>query len=101
MRNGAFFLKEKKGISPVVTTALLLVVAVVYVVGFQGWFDEFNSGLLVGVEEDSSFGSVKIDLSSCNLSKGSKYGVVGVFGINKIDVDVIVKYFSFFLFIKV
>ena len=34
---------KKKGISPVVATALLLVVAVVAVVGFQVWFLNFQS----------------------------------------------------------
>lgn len=32
---------KKKAISPVVATALLLVVAVVSVVGFSGWFETF------------------------------------------------------------
>ncbi len=43
----------KNAISPVVATALLLVVAVVSVVGFQGWFTDFSSEVLVGVESDS------------------------------------------------
>ena len=44
----------KKGISPVVATALLLVVAVVSVVGFQGWFTEFSSSTFVDVETQTS-----------------------------------------------
>lgn len=58
-----FYLKLKSGISPVVATALLLVVAVVSVVGFQGWFSDFSSKVLVDVEEDSSssFNSVKVE----------------------------------------
>ena len=36
---------NKKGISSVVATALLLVVAVVAVVAFQIWFISYNSGL--------------------------------------------------------
>ena len=45
---------NKFGVSPVVATALLLVVAVLSVVGFQGWFDNFSSSILVDVERDSS-----------------------------------------------
>jgi hypothetical protein len=51
---GTIFRKSKKAISPVVATALLLVVAVVSVVGFQGWFTEFSSSMLVDVETQSS-----------------------------------------------
>jgi flagellin-like protein len=47
-------LNSKKAISPVVATALLLVVAVVSVVGFQGWFSEFSSSMFVDVETQSS-----------------------------------------------
>ena len=35
----------KKGISPVLATALLLVVSVIFVVGFQTWFTSFQQGL--------------------------------------------------------
>jgi flagellin-like protein len=45
---------SKKGISPVVATALLLVVAVVAVVGFQGWFSEFSSSTFTDVELQTS-----------------------------------------------
>ncbi|MFW6285665.1 MAG: BspA family leucine-rich repeat surface protein [Nanoarchaeota archaeon] len=45
------YLINKKTISPVVATALLLVVAVV---GFQGWFQTYSSGLFSKVEQDSS-----------------------------------------------
>jgi len=48
---------NKKGISPVVATALLLVVAVVAVVGFQTWFNTYQSGLNVKVEQQSKAGS--------------------------------------------
>ncbi len=53
----------KKCISPVVATALLLVVAVVSVVGFQGWFNEFSSSVFVEVESDSSSstGAVRVE----------------------------------------
>lgn len=47
----------KKAISPVVATALLLVVAVVAVVGFQSWFTTYQSGVNVKVEQNSKSGS--------------------------------------------
>jgi len=46
-------LKIKKGISPVVATALLLVVAVVAVVGFQTWFSSYQGGVETQVEGES------------------------------------------------
>ena len=48
---------NKKAISPVVATALLLVVAVVAVVGFQTWFNTYQSGQLSNVEQQSTTGS--------------------------------------------
>ena len=45
--------KSKKAISPVVATALLLVVAVVAVVGFQNWFGTYQSGITGQAEEQS------------------------------------------------
>jgi flagellin-like protein len=50
-------INTKKGISPVVATALLLVVAVVAVVGFQTWFNTYQSGLNAKVEQQSQSGS--------------------------------------------
>lgn len=47
----------KKAISPVVATALLLVVAVVAVVGFQTWFTSYQSDLNSKVEVQSDSGS--------------------------------------------
>jgi len=49
---------QKKAISPVVATALLLVVAVVAVVGFQNWFQTYQSSMFTKVEQDSSAGSM-------------------------------------------
>ncbi len=49
---------NKKAISPVVATALLLVVAVVAVVGFQSWFTTYQSGINTKVEQQSNAGSV-------------------------------------------
>lgn len=55
------FMLNKKGISPVVATALLLVVAVVAVVGFQNWFGDFESQVLSSTEHKSSMSnSLKI-----------------------------------------
>lgn len=48
---------SKKAISPVVATALLLVVAVVAVVGFQTWFSTYQSGVNAQVEQQSASGS--------------------------------------------
>ncbi|MCA9459671.1 MAG: hypothetical protein KC550_03940 [Nanoarchaeota archaeon] len=60
----------KKAISPVVATALLLVVAVVAVVGFQTWFNTYQSGLNTKVEQQSASGSaVTIE----RLENGSVY----------------------------
>ena len=46
-----------KAISPVAASALLLVVAVVAVVGFQPWFNTYQSGLNTKVEQESNQGS--------------------------------------------
>ncbi len=48
---------NKKAISPVVATALLLVVAVVAVVGFQTWFNTYQSDLNAKVEQQSATGT--------------------------------------------
>lgn len=45
---------NKKGISPVVATALLLVVAVIAVVGFQTWYTTYQSTLSTKVETQSA-----------------------------------------------
>jgi len=44
---------NKKCVSPVVAVALLLVVAVVAVAGFQGWFGMYFSQIFTKVETDS------------------------------------------------
>ena len=49
---------NKKGISPVVVTALLLVVAVVAVVGFQTFFNTYSTGLFSRVETQSETSGV-------------------------------------------
>lgn len=48
---------NRKAISPVVATALLLVVAVVAVVAFQTWFNNFQSGQLSDVEQRANAGA--------------------------------------------
>jgi len=55
---------EKKSITPVVATALLLVVAVLAVVGFGRWFNGYESKVLSGVESSSQadIGSVQIKM---------------------------------------
>ena len=53
---------NKKAISPVVATALLLVVAVVAVVGFQSWFTTFQSKQLTDVELQTSSGGASINV---------------------------------------
>ena len=55
---------SKKAISPVVATALLLVVAVVAVVGFQGWFGDFSSKLNAKTETQSSINTFNTDIES-------------------------------------
>lgn len=55
--------KVKKAIGPVVATALIMVVAVVSVVGFQSWYNTYSSDLFVDVERGSeqSSSSSRID----------------------------------------
>jgi len=45
--------KNKKAVTAVVATALILVVAVVSVIGFQSWFGSFSSKTFVNVEQNS------------------------------------------------
>ena len=47
-------MRSRNAVTPVVATALLLVVAVVSVVGFQNWFVSFSSGVLASTEGKSS-----------------------------------------------
>ncbi len=61
---------NKKAISPVVATALLLVVAVVAVVGFQTWFTSYQSGLNVKVTQESDAGSA---VTISRLENGTVY----------------------------
>ena len=45
--------KNKKAVTAVVATALILVIAVVSVIGFQSWFGSFSSKTFVNVEQNS------------------------------------------------
>jgi len=45
---------SKKSVHPVVAVALLLVVAVVSIIGFQTWFNSYSSTVFTGVETQSS-----------------------------------------------
>jgi len=100
-------MSNKKAISPVVATALLLVVAVSAVVGFQTWFNTYSTGMFTNVEQQSSsnfntgienligstlyfknggttnvtISSIKIGGNDCNIS--GSYGA----GISTIDLS--------------
>lgn len=84
-----FILKFKNAISPVVATALLLVVAVVAVVGFQGWFSTFSSGVFVDVEHGSQSSNSNVavaDIIGTNLyiNAGNNLSVKSI-SVNNID----------------
>ncbi len=51
---------DRKGITPVVAVALLLVVAVLAVVGFQTWYGSYSSGLFSNAEKSSQFENINI-----------------------------------------
>ena len=51
---------DRKGITPVIAVALLLVVAVSAVVVFQTWFGSYSSGLFSKVEKSSQFENINI-----------------------------------------
>ncbi len=52
---------SKKGISPIVATSLLLVVAVLAVVGFQNWFQFYSSSTFTNIESENIGNSFLID----------------------------------------
>jgi flagellin-like protein len=83
-----FNLNNRKAISPVVATALLLVVAVLAVVGFSGWFTTFSSGMFVDIEKQTTeSGSVSVEgLVGENLYLNSKRNsLISSIKINNID----------------
>ena len=91
---------NKKGVHPVVATALLLVVAVVSLVYFSSWFNQYQTGVLVDTEEKSLadlnsaidalvLGSlyikagdelnitlIKVNNNDCNITEGNYSGIV-------------------------
>lgn len=77
---------NKKTISPVVATALLLVVAVVAVVGFQTWFKDYQSGIQADAEQKSQL-SANVDI--LELTNGTVYVKNG--GADEIKVDIILE----------
>ena len=80
---GTIFSSAKKGIGPVVATALLLVVAVVSVVGFQGWFQTFSSNLFVDIEQRGSISHLDLGIetlvgSNLYIKAGSGLNITSV-----------------------
>ena len=91
---------NKKAITPVVATALLLVVAVVAVVGFQTWFATYQSGLNTKVEQQSQTGTAitverlesnkvylkntgTVDINASSISVGGTVCTNGITTVNK------------------
>lgn len=72
----------KKAISPVVATALLLVVAVVALVSFQAWYGEYSSGLLVDVENsDDEVGDTRIEVMEGDVLYFKADGAINITGV--------------------
>ena len=77
-------ISNKKGIGPVVASALLLVVAVVAVVGFQSWYGTYSSALFTKAESDSGSASTKVeglvgaDLYFRNAYAGKNITITGI-----------------------
>ncbi len=82
---------SKKGIGPVVASGLLLVVAIVSIVGFQTWFNNYSSITFSNVESQSgdSVGSTNIDTISNNYLyfKNSNSGNVTIQSVKVGGVD--------------
>jgi hypothetical protein len=88
---GTIFGKSKKAISPVVATALLLVVAVISVVGFSGWFETFSSSTFIDIEtQTTGQSSVTVEgLIGEKLYLNSKSNVsISSIKINDIDCNI-------------
>ena len=54
------FKKTKRGISPVIAAALLIVAAVIAVVGFQAWLSSYQGDVEEGVDDRTTDGSISI-----------------------------------------
>ena len=78
-----------KAISPIVGSALLLIVAVIAVVGFQNWFMSYQSGTNAKVEQEGSMGSIvslEMITSGMMYLKGS--GKIQSVNIDGVDCDI-------------
>ena len=89
---------NKKALHPVVATALLLVVAVVSVVGFQGWFQTFSSTLFVDVEQRGSISHLDLGIetlvgSNLYIKAGSGLNIISIL-IDGNDCDVSGMYYN-------
>ena len=89
---------KKKAISPVVATALLLVVAIISIVGFQDWFSSFSSSnigvetlvgekLYVKAGENLSISKLIIDGNECLNAPGT-YSNIGTINVSDCLVNV-------------
>jgi len=74
------------GIGPVIATALLLVVSVVTVIGFQGWFQTYSSGLMTDIELQEDLNSMKIETIIGDTLYIKKSGVSNI-TITKVTID--------------
>ena len=63
--------RSKKALSPVVATALLIVVAVGALVGFQTWFNQYSSSLFTDVEQSGSGDDIAEGIN--NFQNGNIY----------------------------
>lgn len=59
-------MKSRKAMGPVVASALLLVVAVVGIVGFQSWYETFQSTKLVDINSQSTEGIFSTKVENIN-----------------------------------
>lgn len=75
----------KKAISPVVATALLLIVSVIATVGFQSWYNSYNSDLFTNIDSTSSEFNIGVE----GIFDNTLYVNTGKNGLNitKIEVD--------------
>lgn len=53
-------MKYKKGIGPVIATALLVMISIVAVVTFQGWYGIYSSQILTQTETKSDIKTSRI-----------------------------------------
>lgn len=77
---------QKKALGAVVATALLLVVTVVAVAGFSGWFSTYQSDLYTGVETQEGLSQTKIE-GVIENQLYIKHGGSGNLSISQITLD--------------